>query len=392
MKKIFFFVILIFFVKNIIAQNVGIGNVAPLMNLHVTSTDSAVALFENTQALNVNVSNAMYFKTGSSGFPYTGAIKTTGESTSAARMGLFTYSSVTPNQLLERVSITDIGNVGLGTINPLTKLHVVKADSAVALFENTQQLNTNISNAIYFKTGLSGLSYTGAIKTIGENTNAARIGFFTFAAVNANSLKERMSIADGGNVGIGVTAPLADLHINPAGAGSLLIGTNQNAGGYTNIQMGISAQSNGYGYLQTIKASGVSYGDLIINQSGGAVGIGTSLLATGYKLNVNGKIISEEVRVLLKANWPDYVFAKNYNLLSLNNLESFISKNKHLPNVPSADEVKKDGITLGEMNGKLLEKIEELTLYIIELDKKANEQKLQTETLKKEIDILKAKY
>jgi hypothetical protein len=267
---------------------VGIGTPTPLMGLHVAKTDSAVVLFENTQALNSNISNAMYFKTGSSSFPYTGAIKTIGESTSTARMGLYTFTSTSPNQLLERLSITDAGKVGIGSINPLMKLHVVNTDSAVALFENTQQLSTNVSSAMYFKTGTGLFAYTGAIKTIGEGTNAARMGLFTFASSSANNIKERMSITDAGNVGMGVTTPQTALHINPAAAGSLLIGTNKNAGGYTNIEMGISAQSNGYGYVQATKASGSSYGSLALNQNGGNVGVGTSTPTS--TLDVHGGI------------------------------------------------------------------------------------------------------
>lgn len=277
MKKIILCIALLLTMGAIVfAQNVGIGNIAPLMNLHVTSADSAVVLLENTQALNTNVSNALYFKTGSGLFTYTGAVKTIGESSNGARLGLFTYTSFSANQLMERLSITDIGNVGIGTIAPSMKLHIVKGDSAVVLIENTQTLSTGISNGIYFKTGNGLLSYTGAIKTTGEGTGAARLGLFTYTSAGTGGLRERLSITDAGNVGIGTTTPQTDLHINPNGAGSLLIGTNRAAGGYTNLEMGISAQTNGYGYVQATKASGSSYGNLNLNPDGGNVGVGTN--------------------------------------------------------------------------------------------------------------------
>ena len=95
-----------------------------------------------------------------------------------------------------------------------------------------------------------------------------------------------MSIADNGNVGIGITVPQADLHINPAGTGSLLIGTNKYVGGYTTVEMGITAQSGGYGYIQTIKASGSTYGILSINENGGATAIGTAEANASAKLTV----------------------------------------------------------------------------------------------------------
>ncbi|MFC5284235.1 hypothetical protein [Pedobacter alpinus] len=98
----------------------------------------------------------------------------------------------------------------------------------------------------------------------------------------------------------------------------------------------------------------------------GNVGIGT--LTPQEKLSVNGKIRAREIKVET-ANWPDYVFGKNYQLPDLKETETFIKINKHLPGIPSAEEVEKNGVSLGEMNAKLLKKIEELTLYVIQLQK-----------------------
>jgi len=103
---------------------------------------------------------------------------------------------------------------------------------------------------------------------------------------------------------------------------------------------------------------------------GGDVYIGTSAgtPATGYKLSVKGKIICEEAKVQLSASWPDYVFADNYQLMSLDNFEKNIKALKHLPNIPAAKEMEANGIELGDMNRRLLEKVEELSLYIIQLN------------------------
>jgi hypothetical protein len=109
--------------------------------------------------------------------------------------------------------------------------------------------------------------------------------------------------------------------------------------------------------------------------SSGSVGIGT--LNTGdYKLAVEGTIGARKVKVTQQA-WADYVFDGNYKRLSLSELENYIRINRHLPGIPTEAEVKKDGVDVGEMNKKLLEKIEELTLYLIEL--------------KKEVELLKKK-
>jgi hypothetical protein len=75
------------------------------------------------------------------------------------------------------------------------------------------------------------------------------------------------------------------------------------------------------------------------------------------------------------ANWPDYVFHEDYKLLSLNEVEQYITENHHLPNVPSAAEVEANGVNIGEMNAILLQKVEELTLYIIDLQKQVDELK-----------------
>src|SRR5690606_6654045 len=87
-----------------------------------------------------------------------------------------------------------------------------------------------------------------------------------------------------------------------------------------------------------------------------------------YSLFVYGGILTEEVRVILEEDWADYVFDEDYNLPTLQALEQFIKENKHLPNIPSAKEIKEKGIELGQMAKLQQEKIEELTLYIIEQD------------------------
>jgi hypothetical protein len=98
----------------------------------------------------------------------------------------------------------------------------------------------------------------------------------------------------------------------------------------------------------------------------GNVGIGTTN-TSGYKLSVNGNIRAKDMTVYV--SWADYVFASDYKLKSIDEVESFIKENKHLPDVPSETEVLENGINVGEMNKILLQKIEELTLYMIELKK-----------------------
>jgi len=114
----------------------------------------------------------------------------------------------------------------------------------------------------------------------------------------------------------------------------------------------------------------------------GNVGIGT--INPREKLSVNGNIRAREIKVETN-NWPDYVFKPNYNLLPLHEAEQFIMTNGHLPDVPKAEEVVSNGLSLGEMNKILLKKIEEITLHVIELDKANKKQQDLIEALQEKI-------
>ena len=116
----------------------------------------------------------------------------------------------------------------------------------------------------------------------------------------------------------------------------------------------------------------------------GNVGIGTPLInnPNNYKLAVNGTIGAKSVTIETTSTaWPDYVFDSKYNLKSITELEAFLKTNKHLPNVPSACEVETNGYDVSTMNANLLEKIEELTLYVIEQQKQIQELKANQEKL-----------
>jgi len=111
-------------------------------------------------------------------------------------------------------------------------------------------------------------------------------------------------------------------------------------------------------------------GDVLFRNTGG-IGIGVTTIGQGIKLAVNGKINCKEVEVTLDG-WVDHVFKKDYKLRPLDEVESFIGQNNHLPDVPGESEILKNGSNLGQMDAILLQKIEELTLYVIQL-KKENE-------------------
>jgi hypothetical protein len=126
----------------------------------------------------------------------------------------------------------------------------------------------------------------------------------------------------------------------------------------------------------------------------GNVGIGTTdygawtLNNSTYKLAVGGSMIATAVTVKLVANWPDYVFKKDYTLPSLTDVKTYIDQNQHLPEIPSAQQMEKEGVNLGEMNKLLLKKVEELTLYLIEKDKQDTEKNKLLQALQARVSEL----
>ena len=117
----------------------------------------------------------------------------------------------------------------------------------------------------------------------------------------------------------------------------------------------------------------------------GNIGIGTTDPA-GYKLAVNGKIRAKEIKI--ETGWSDFVFEADYKLMPLDKLERHIIANKSLPDIPTEKEVLAGGVNLGEMQSKLLEKIEELTLYVINQDKELRELRKENRELKTRISAL----
>jgi hypothetical protein len=134
---------------------------------------------------------------------------------------------------------------------------------------------------------------------------------------------------------------------------------------------------------------GTSWTDLFRVEENGNVGIGTS--STGdYKLAVNGTIGAKKVKVTV-TGWPDYVFDPAYQLPAIPQLEAFIKQYKHLPEIPAAAEIEKDGVDVGEINKKLLQKVEELTLYLIEEHKQLQAQQATIKNQQERIAALEKK-
>jgi hypothetical protein len=124
-------------------------------------------------------------------------------------------------------------------------------------------------------------------------------------------------------------------------------------------------------------------GDKFFINSNGNVGIGTDKLNDNYKLSVNGNIRAMDIKVYAVSNWYDNVFKPEYNLMPLEELNSFVKTHSHLPEIPSEKEVIENGYSMKDLNALLLKKVEELTLYVIELNEKNKKLEEAVEKLKK---------
>jgi len=257
---------------------------------------------------------------------------------------------------------------------------------------------------------MSGFSFTGYVynESLTLVTDDAVSNVQEFTALDPLSIQGALYVGD--RIGVGTSSPAANLHVVGNGvstdggndfrySGNAIIQANSDVRSATNgasLEFAIPAGGgdNFWGQGRIITVAGNQnnadatgkmilgtrrsfdklgtgaqwyYGDDIVIDGSGNVGIGTTD-PKGYKLAVAGNMIATEVTVKLQAQWPDYVFDSAYTPQSLAQVAQFIKDNKHLPNVPSAEEVKKAGVNLGDNQAVLLKKIEELTLYAIKQD------------------------
>lgn len=193
-----------------------------------------------------------------------------------------------------------------------------------------------------------------------------------------------------GNVGIGTTVPASKLEsvsgVNalPATSATTQTGSALRLRGGDNAVLDFGLNSINTWIQATDKYDLSKKYNIQLNPNGGKVSIGTTVvdLTEGVMLTVKGAIHAKEVIIDLNDPLADYVFSPDYKLMPLQEVESFVKTNNHLPEIPSATEVKENGLSMGEMQNKLLQKIEELTLYVIELKKENQNQNAEIERLK----------
>ena len=296
-----------------------------------------------------------------------------------------------------RYFIANNGNVGIGTTNPQSKLQI---DVPTQNGSPTSALRLSATGTAWGNTGASlefynqdnggvnlGSKIASLLQNGGANAQKTDLAFYT---TNAGINTEKFRINSAGNVGIGTTNPNAKLDvlggiINRKNADDLSpnvwIQSASTASKGLFIRRNATEEPDGTAFYSI---NNNTYPLNLFLGENGQVGIGINSIPTDYKLAVAGNVIAEKVKVKKQSSgWPDYVFAPSYKLPSLIEVEKFVKQNSHLPEIPSATEIEKDGQDLGDMNRLLLEKVEELTLYLIDQNKEIKALKSKVEQLEK---------
>jgi hypothetical protein len=321
-------------------------------------------------------------------------IKGTGTSSSASALQVKNSSS----SVLFKVR--NDGNVGVGFSNPAFRLDV----------QGRMRVRSNLGDAVNTP-GIWFDNYVDNVNTafIGMK-DSIRVGFFGARGAGWQWNYDTKT----GNVGMGMNPVInANLAINdPTGSSVQLFHNSSFQGGIGTTDSTFTIYAKSDPNLFNPNPSDIVFWPTLdpscnlcfltvpgnigfyVNKPkanlhiGGTVLIGTanSTPAAGYKLNIDGKAICTEVKVQSSAAWPDYVFEKSYQMLTLDKLEKIVMQQKHLPNIPSAANVANDnGIELGKMQTQLLEKIEELYRYIFILNNKNKELNAKLSKLEKSI-------
>ncbi len=341
--------------------------------------------------------------------------------------GINVTFSVNPNQIVGNGLFVNgnsyiSGNVGIGKNPPQAQLDVTGGVGGLAI--TGTNLDPYYSNKLLpFQNSaklILGWNYSGGRgeQDFIANSNPTLAGGFSFYnyPYNGSAATHLMTIEASGKVGIGTPTPAAKLDVgtfldggilgtvmgrlqegNTSGDGTFLgiKGYETQLGAYNGKSFSI--EHNFYGVTNSsinfFRGGSSSGGYLTFNTdnnsekmricTNGNVLIGTTLPdPTNALLTVNGTIHAKEINVTVDIP-ADYVFHPSYNLMPLNQVEQFVKTNSHLPEIPSAAEITKNGLSVGEMQNKLLQKIEELTLYVIDQQKTIEAQNFRIEQLEK---------
>ncbi len=296
--------------------------------------------------------------------------------------GAIRFASGPINSDKELMTILPNGNVGVGMNTPFVKM-VVADDVNPSIHVTAPSAGANLQLSVatcswcFSSLATKGDVVIGAkhgqsedVIISAQSSRHGSIRFQTMApgAVNGNVDKtERVTITGKGRVGIGIKNPFAGLHLK----------SGENWGTPLWIDASHSSGGKVWSIQATTNAHYLGGGRLVIKEEG-VVDMVTITGGTVRKFSVNGLITAQEVKVNM-TSFPDYVFDEDYYLRPLPEVAAYIDEHHHLPDIPSAETVEADGIGLGELNKLLLQKVEELTLYMIEQQKEIDGLKAQLE-------------
>jgi len=274
------------------------------------------------------------------------AVSVTGNLTSAGATRFSgTLEVVGGTKMNGTVTMSGIGNSG--TLTPTSQVVIVAANGAV-------QKGTIGGLFLAMSAAPASLDYCGANGGIPQ----------WWAGTN-----KLFTACNNVNVGIRNDSPQFPLHVSgTATSTKFLCG---NSGGSTDAVMNIFAQNDSQDLLRL------------------GMKIGSLAEEVRFKVKNDGTVYAKELRIRMVSEFPDYVFEDNYALMSLSELSEFIKNNKHLPNMPTASEVNKAGLAIGDVVVRLVEKVEELTLYTIQLKEENDLLKNELDQMKKDIEEIK---
>ena len=405
-------------------NNIGVGTLTPAYKLDVAGN------LRSSQDANIN---GITVGRGANGIDLNTALgfnalglATTGQNTAVGYNALAGLTSTgNQNTAVGYRSMQDYGSIASVAVGEFSMYHWVSGNYNVAMgldalrgtgtgagnigigrtaIGSTGTVSGNYNTAIGYAplTALTSGSYNivlGYLSGANLTTGSNNILIGQSVSASSTTVSNELNIGNwiygsSGNIGIGAASPGNKLEITHGTSGnSGLRFTNLNASSTAATSSGkvLSVNSNGDVVLEQAPVSS-QWGNsplnanTIQNLNTGGVIIGTGVvnLSTGYKLYVTDGIITEKLKIRLKASWPDYVFNNNYPLQPLSEIEKYIKQHKHLPDMQPAEQVKKEGIEVGETNALLLKKIEELTLYMINADKQIKQLQEEVKQIKKE--------
>ncbi len=257
------------------------------------------------------------------------------------------------------------GNIGLGSVNPTEKLSIYGVNNSLPAIISLESSREDAQGAEVGTLKVKNSTVDIAGISVGR-ASGSYTGYMRFLVKPENNLPliEAFRIKENGNVGIGTSNPVGKLDV----VGDILVSN----GNY------ISLSSSHPSFTNLRRDNGLLLENntfkVILNDAGN-FGIGT--INPTERLSVDGNIKAKKL-IVTQSGWPDYVFEPDYSLKSISDIKKFIKEYKHLPDMPKASEIETNGLNIGEMQASLLKKLEEMTLYIIDL-------KEEIEFLKKKI-------